>query len=31
MIDTFVTDHEPDESVQKSLDTADVTVLLGKQ
>jgi DeoR family fructose operon transcriptional repressor len=30
-IDTFVTDQEPDETEQKSLENADVTVLLGKQ
>jgi DeoR family fructose operon transcriptional repressor len=30
-IDTFVTDQKPDESERKSLETADVTVLLGKQ
>lgn len=30
-IDTFVTDQEPDETEQKSLENADVTVLLGKE
>jgi DeoR family fructose operon transcriptional repressor len=30
-IDTFVTDQEPGETEQKSLENADVTVLLGKQ
>jgi DeoR family fructose operon transcriptional repressor len=30
-IDTFVTDQQPDETEQKSLENADVTVLLGEQ
>jgi DeoR family fructose operon transcriptional repressor len=30
-VDTFVTDQQPDETEQKSLENADVTVLLGEQ
>jgi DeoR family fructose operon transcriptional repressor len=30
-VDTFVTDQKPDETEQKSLENADVTVLLGEQ